>query len=190
MSARNAAILIFVGLGLFAGVSALVLLALQSSMLVMEGGTSGMLPRAFALMPSAVLIALSIQLVRKRTRFAEAVFPDNAATGAPADSRSLQVLGIALVGLHTLVLSMPKAVLWAVDLLNALSAHSTLASAADPRSLITVSGVLSSLASTVIAALLVINREAIADYLFGVSEVATDVASSAEEDGPSSGARE
>lgn len=135
MTARDAAILMFVGLGIFAGITAAAFLQSSVLGLLFDTGFGGA-SRAFRLLlllPSAMLAWLAVTLVRDRARRAHELFPeDGAAADAPRDAgarigrEDLQRLGVILIGSLVVVRAAPGFVQWAVANAGTLLARAPL----------------------------------------------------------------
>jgi hypothetical protein len=107
---------------------------------------------------------LAFRLIRDRSRFAHAVFPDTA-TGEPAATRrDLGVLGVTFIGLYVVVIAAPEFLTWIFELPALLqgSDREELGTSGAARFF---SAVIDALAGV----LLVVHREAIAAKLFSDS---------------------
>ncbi len=157
---RDWAVLMFVFVGLEAGLSAL--LMLQATVFLAGGTGMSVLERAMSLVPLAFLCWVAYRLIRDRARLADAMFPSSPEEGATPSPAGLPVLGVSLVGLYVTVAGAPEFLTWFFELPAALQARSE-----DIAGTLTAARALSATVDIVAGALIVINREAIADRLVG-----------------------
>lgn len=162
MTPRQAAILLFVWLGVQAVLSAAFLL--PYTVLTTRGMPSSLGTRAFALFPIAFVAWLAFRLIRDRERFAAALFPDTPSRAPGADARELAVLGVALIGLYVIVQAAPAILSWLVEVPQALSGGTT-----GEESALTLARILAVAVAPVTGAVLLANRAPIADWLLAVA---------------------
>jgi hypothetical protein len=159
VSARDAAILVFVWRGVQAGLSATLLL--QYGVFFSDGASGTVVSRVLTLVPIAFMAWLAYRLVRDRARFADAVFSGGESAGPAASAREVGVLGVAFIGLYILCANAPQFLGWLSELPTA--ARTVTDAAADP---FAAPRVIHVLAGPIIGAVLLINRHAIAGSLF------------------------
>ncbi len=170
MKLRGWAMLMFVFVGLQAGLSAL--LVLQATVLLAGGTGMSVLARAFSLVPVAFLCWVAYRLVRDRSRLAEAMFPTSPDEDPTPMQAGLSVLGVSLVGLFLAVMAAPEFLTWVFELPAALQAREEMVDGP-----LTAARAISATVDAIAGVVILINREAIAERLVGrqsgVDEVAT-----------------
>lgn len=162
MSARDAAVLVFVWVAVQAGLAATVML--QFTVVTMLSDEATLPERVFGLVPIGFLVWVAFRLIRDRSRFAHAVFPDTV-TGEPAATRrDLGVLGVAFIGLYVIVVAAPEFLTWVFELPAILQGGG-----GDDTGLSGAARFFSAVIDALAGVLLLVHREAIAAKLFSDS---------------------
>jgi hypothetical protein len=172
MSNRDAAVLVFVGLGLLTALSAVGLL--QATVVLTGAEDPSLLGRIFVLVPTLFLAWAAFQLVRNRAEYAARLFPIESPPGAAVNAHEWQLLGVAIVGLYVLLLSLPELLTWIVDLASEVrDANSPWAQATESPAW-SVARALPALSDALVAAFILIQRHAVVRWLFSSPTAAPD----------------
>ena len=185
MSARDAASLLFVGLGILAGITALGFLqgAVLGVIFMTDADGTTTLFRALTLLPAAILGWFAFALVRDRARYAARLFPEPGTAGPAADRRELQLLGVTLIGLFVLVRAIPGLAQWLIELGGAIAAGSGPLDPSPESRIPWVGGFAYATLDLAAGLLLVAKRHQVREYLFerdDVPETAPDETASEE----------
>lgn len=160
MDRRDAAVLVFVWIGVQAALGAV--LSVPSLLVMLDGGGTTLVGRAIALLPTLFLAWVAFRLFRDRRRLAEAVFPEADSHPEPTGPRDWHVLGVTLVGLYVLVSATPEFLIWVFELPAAL--RGTQSVEGGP---LTGARVISATVDAAAGGLLLYHRRAAAERLLG-----------------------
>lgn len=172
MTARDAAALMFVGLGVLAGLAALTFVqtSVLSVIFMSDGNGTSVFFRALTLLPSAVLAWVAVGLVRDRGRHAARLFPESNSAGPAADRTDLQLIGVTLIGLFVFVRAMPGFAQWLIELGGAIGAGTGPFGGGNESKLPWVSGFAYAIVDVAAGAVLVKKRHAVRRFLFDRTE--------------------
>jgi hypothetical protein len=120
LNVKNASSLMFVGLGIFAGLMAVAILQSAFMSFTYRPGTGPLrvlLPVAL-FMPFMILVWLATRLIRNRERYTDLLFPDPDAESSTVGAREIYVIALSLIGLYLVATAIPDLARWGVTLLT------------------------------------------------------------------------
>jgi hypothetical protein len=164
VSNRDAAVLLFVGLGLLAAINSIAYL--QATVVFGNAGGISIGGRLFLLVPTLFLAWAAVQLVRNRSTYAERLFPVESQSRATATAHEWQQIGVVIVGFMVLLFSIPELLMWAADLASEGRGQPTAWREATGNRAWSLSRALPALADPLLAFYVLVQRDEIIARLF------------------------
>lgn len=174
MNAKDLSSLMFVGLGILAGLYALSALegAFMAFTFVSEGGVLRFLLITARFIPFLLLVWLAVHLIRNRDRYTDLLLPMRTSEPAPICATELFNIGISFLGVYLVATALPGVVQWAAEVfvrsLQAAGERSTLVAGQLPSAWAlppSISGLVASLTRMAVGAFLIGYRSRIVRFL-------------------------